>query len=77
MKSNEKARLIKSDGSILSIDAFFDSKMIFVKDITLPIEKGDIIERILPSGISMKYTIILVNCYTSTPLAHYELEFQK
>lgn len=54
--------------------------MIHVKDITIPIEEGEYIERILPSGITERYLINKVDCYNipnNPNLSHYEIHVRK
>lgn len=54
--------------------------MIHVKDITILIEEGDFIERILPSGITERYLINNVDCINipkNPNFSHYEIYARK
>lgn len=72
----ETVQLVKAQ-STLSIQALFDSNLIFVGDVKIPIEEGDFVERILPSKTVEKYLITKVDCFTDSSLSHYELGFEK
>jgi hypothetical protein len=77
----DKVTLIKSDGSrIDKIEALVQSKIIFLPDEKLPIEEGDIIERILPNNLIERYTVI-DRGFISNPFGygdnHYQVKVQK
>ncbi len=50
--------------------------LIISKDIKTPVEKGDILEHPLPSGLVEKYLVERVDAYTNL-LPHYELKVGK
>lgn len=72
----ETVSLVRTHSTI-SIRALFDSNLIFVDDVKIPIEEGDFVERILPSKIVEKYLITKVDCFADGDLDHYELGFEK
>jgi hypothetical protein len=52
--------------------------MIFINDIKIPIEEGDIFEYNLPSGIHQKLLVTKVTLYNiGSSLDHYEIEYIK
>lgn len=50
--------------------------LIHSKDIKTPVEKGDILEHPLPSGLLEKYLVKRVDAFTNT-LPHYELQVER
>lgn len=46
------------------------------KDIKTPVEKGDILEHPLPSGLLEKYLVKRVDAFTNM-LPHYELQVER
>lgn len=73
----EKAILKKRDGREIEITASIQSQKIYVRDVTIPFEEGDVIIQTLPSGIKKQYKIIDTICYANSSLAHWELTFEK
>ena len=73
----EKAILKKQDGREIEITASIQSQKIYVRDVTIPFEEGDVIIQTLPSGIKKQYKIIDTICYANSSLAHWELTFEK
>lgn len=56
---NDRVALAKDNGERHEdIPAFVDGKMIFMEDVTLPIEKGDRFERKLPNGLVESYVVL-------------------
>ena len=56
---NDRVALAKKNGERHEdIPALVDSKMIFLEDVTLPIEEGDRFERKLPNGIVESYLVL-------------------
>lgn len=73
-----KAILLKQDGREIEIIASIQPQKIYVRDITIPFEEGDVIIQTLPSGIQKQYTIIDTVCYANgRPTDHWELTFEK
>lgn len=76
----EKAKLIKQDSSVIeNVDAFFGNEKIFVRDASIPIEDGDIFERVLPNGLKEQY-LVIDNGYFSGSAgipAHYQIKAEK
>lgn len=73
----DRITLIKSNGDeFTEIPAFVQSKVIFFNDGTLPIEEGDIIERILPNGLVEKYRVN-DRGFHSMPSPHYQVKASK
>lgn len=55
----EKVSIIKRDMRVIeNVEALVDRKKIFVDDSSLNIEEGDIIERVLPSGVKEQFRVI-------------------
>lgn len=55
----DKISLIKPDGTRISeISAFVQTETVFIPDGNLPIEEGDTIERVLPSGLIEEYLVL-------------------
>jgi len=75
---NQDLRLIKKDlTEIGGIKASVQDK-IFINDIKLPIEEGDVFEYVVPSGLKQRLLITKVNLYNlNLPLDHYEIEYEK
>lgn len=75
---NQKLKLKKKEGlEIEGIEANVQHK-IYINDIKLPVEEGDIFEYALPSGVKQKLLIkdfVLYN--VGSPLDHYEIEYIK
>lgn len=77
MFENDKLTLIKSDSrKYEEILADVQKNKIFINDISLPIEEGDIIIRELPNGLKEKY-IVIDRCLYTGHLGHYELEVRR
>ena len=56
---NDRVALAKKNGERHEdIPALVDSKMIFMEDVTLPIEEGDRFERKLPNGLVESYVVL-------------------
>ena len=74
---NQVLVLIKSDfKEITGIKASVQDK-IYIKDVTIPIERGDIFEYKLPSGINRRLHVIKVTPHIlGSNLDHYEIEYQ-
>ncbi|MFK4899135.1 hypothetical protein [Lactococcus petauri] len=71
--------LVKSDGSTYAFQAVVQSKTIFTEDIEIPIEEGDIIERVLPNSLTEEY-IVLDRGYFDEGFshpAHYQIKVEK
>lgn len=55
----EKVKLIKQNSTVYGdIEALIDGDSIFIDDVTIPLDEGDIIERIIPSGTKEQYLIV-------------------
>lgn len=76
MISGQKVKLIKQNGEIIDIIASVQEKKILISDIKIPVEEGDVIEKVLQSGIIDNYLITNVVCYDRS-LTHYELTYEK
>ena len=74
----QELKLIKKDSSVIeSIRASVQEK-IYINDIKLPVEEGDIFEYLLPSGLKQRLLVIKVTLYNiGSPLDHYEIEYVK
>lgn len=70
----------KSDGRIFeNIPSDVQDGIIFLNDVTIPVEKGDIIKREIPSGICEKYIVtnsIYYNGDSYIP-PHYEIKIDR
>ncbi|WP_413992449.1 hypothetical protein ACMDCR_10350 [Labrys okinawensis] len=75
----DRITIIKKDGTLLqeNVRASVQARMIFVSDVTLPIELGDHILRQLPSKLSEDYIVTSAHCYPSPPLAHWEIKYRR
>lgn len=74
----QRLKLIKNDSTVVeNIKASVQAK-IFISDITLPLEEGDMFEYVLPSGITQRLFVTKVTLFHfDSPLDHYEIEYQK
>ena len=77
---NSKVTVIKKDGkTYCDISADVQASKIFIGDTTIPIEKGDTIERKIPSGICEKYIVVdpvYYEGFDDEP-GHYEISVSK
>ena len=76
----EKVRIIKQDSSVIEdIDALVDQKIVHIEDVSIDIEEGDIIERILPTGSKEQYLVIDKGFYRGMHgiPSHYEVKVEK
>ena len=67
MKSlmNQKVKLVKQNDDVIENIPASVQKQIFIMDIKVPIEEGDIIEYILPSNIKRTLSITKVNLFNA------------
>jgi hypothetical protein len=73
----DKISIVKSDGKkINDIRALVQPTKIFIADGNLPIEEGDTIERILPSGLLEEYSVLDRGFY-SMPQNHFQVKVRK
>lgn len=68
--------IIKPNGQKIVTQAWVQPELIFLKDISVPIQTGDYLERTRISGITDRYLITAVNTYESGPLKHIEAKYQ-
>ncbi|OOR59994.1 hypothetical protein BGP34_04095 [Bacillus mycoides] len=55
----QEVSLLKQNGQCIDdIEAHIQSKVIFIEDISIPIEEGDKILRVLPNGLSETYLVL-------------------
>ena len=77
---NSKINIIKNDGRTFNdIPADVQESIIFLEDVTIPIEKGDTIERKIPSGVCEKYTVVnpvYYEGFDNIP-GHYEIKISR
>lgn len=77
MFKNDKITLIKSDSrKYEDILADVQKNKIFIDDINLPIEEGDVIIRELPNKLKERY-IVIDRCLYTGHLGHYEVEVRR
>ena len=70
--------LIKKNGKIYEGIQASVQKKIYINDIQLPIEVGDVFEYIVPSGQKLMLTVTDFQLYNfNSPLDHYEIEYVK
>jgi hypothetical protein len=71
--------LVKPDGREFPFKAAVQRKIIFTEDMNVPIEEGDIIERVLPNGLVEEYVVLDRGYYDEDfPLpAHYQVQVEK
>lgn len=74
----QRLELIKRNSKTFkNIPASVQEK-IYINDIKLPVEEGDIFEHVLPSGLKQRLLVTRVVLYnTGSPLDHYEIEYVK
>lgn len=74
----QRLTLKRKDGKIfLDIPASVQNK-IYINNIKLPIEEGDIFENMLPSGLVQRLLVTKVTLYSmGRPIDHYEIEYVK
>jgi len=74
----QELKLTKKNSSIIEGIKANVQNMIFINDIKIPIEEGDIFEYNLPSGIHQKLLVTKVTLYNiGSSLDHYEIEYIK
>ncbi len=74
----ERLRLIKADGTIIENIPASIQKKIFINDVKIPVEEGDILEFKLPSGIERRLLVTDMVVYaTGSQLDHMELTVVK
>lgn len=77
----ERVNLIKQDSSIIeNIEALIGQKVVYIEDVSIDIEEGDIIERILPAGSKEQYLVIDRGFIRGTGggiPSHYEAKVEK
>ena len=74
----EKLKLIKQTGMVIDNIAASVQKKIYINDVKLPIEEGDIFEYQLPSGINRRLLITNFVVYnTGSQLDHMEIDYVK
>ena len=76
----DKITLVKEDGNKFeNIEANVQPKLITVFNETIPFESGDVIERVLPNGISEKFNIIDPTFYQKIGglPGHYQIKVEK
>lgn len=55
----EKVRIVKRNSDVIeNIDALVSGEIIFIEDATVPIEDGDLVERVIPSGTKEQYLVV-------------------
>lgn len=70
--------LKKKDGKIIENVKASVQDIIYINDIKLPIEEGDILIYVLPSGISQNMLVTRVTLFNfGSILDHYEVEYVK
>jgi len=74
----QELKLVKKDYSVVEgIKASVQEK-IYINDIKLSVEEGDIFEYTLPSGVKQKLLVTRITLYNvRSPLDHYEIEYVK
>lgn len=74
----QELKLVKKDGSIVEGIKASVQKEIYINDIKLSVEEGDVFEYALPSGVKQKLLVTRVTLYNvGSPLDHYEIEYAK
>jgi len=75
---NDRVTLVKKDGTVFKRDvpASVQAKMIFIHDVSLPIETDDHILRTLPSKLDEDFVVTDATCYTGS-LAHWEIKYRR
>ena len=74
----EKLKLIRNRNGdeIELLHCSVQNGQILSNDYTKPIESGDVIIRVLPSGLEERFTVVSVTTYTSL-LPHHEIKIDK
>ena len=74
----QELKLMKKDSSVVEGIRASVQEKIYINDIKLPVEEGDIFEYFLPSGLKQRLLVIKVTLYNiGSPLDHYEIEYVK
>ncbi|MFM2381766.1 MAG: hypothetical protein RLZZ76_533 [Candidatus Parcubacteria bacterium] len=74
----QRLKLIKTDSRVFEEVKASVQEKIYINDITLPIEEGDVFEYVLPSGILQILHVTKVTLYNvGSSLDHYEITYQK
>lgn len=77
-KFAEDVTIYRQNGQCIKTKALVQKVKIFIKDVTIPICVGDVIERVLPSGIKERLAVTNATCNpNSRLLAHWEIEYEK
>jgi hypothetical protein len=74
----QKLKLKKKSGEIFADVSASVQKKIYINDIKLPVEEGDIFEYVLPSGLKQRLLVTRVTLYNfGSPMDHYEVDYVK
>jgi len=73
----QKLTLWRKDGKMFPDILASVQDKIYINDIMLPIEEGDIFEYLLPSGLKQRLLVTRVTLYDTGRLDHYEIEYTK
>ena len=57
---NERIKLIKDDGRVFDKVSASVQRKVYIRDMRVPVEVGDTIEQLLPSGITRRLKITKV-----------------
>jgi len=78
MLNSHRIRLIKGDGTVIDDVRASVQDKIFINDISLPVEEGDIFEQKLSSGLVRKMVVTKIQLYNmGSALDHYEITFER
>lgn len=74
----QKLKLIRKNGQVIEDVHASVQEVIYINDVKLPVEEGDIFEYKLPSGFKQRVLVTKVTLYSmNSPLDHYEIEYVK
>jgi len=74
----QELKLVKKDHSVVEGIKASVQERIYINDIKLSVEEGDVFEYTLPSGVKQKLLVTKVILYNvELPLDHYEIEYVK
>ena len=77
-KFAEDVTIYRQNGQCINTKALVQKVKIFIEDVSIPIYVGDVIERLLPSGLKERFTVINATCNSNSPhLSHWEIEYEK
>lgn len=72
---NDKITILKTNGAVFESVSSSVQKKIYINDTTIPIEAGDTIEHVLPSGLTKVMIATDIRVHSDPTLGHIVVEY--